>query len=273
MDFGCDTRAARFDLDWDMSDLFPYINAEAEHAQLYAKPVYIRFELQGHLCSFHPKQGAFTPVANFNEAFDFLGQLIEFISQIYQRRSRITPDFKTYNPLSAVEIYRLLPGSNCRACGFTTCLAFAAALSRNHISLLACPHLSNPVEESVTFPVYDHDGNCIRKVSLQIDLTGFRRTIEQKDSHIHRLQSQLVDHERLRKINLDKANTTLPSPLTDREAQVLRLVAKGATNKDIAEDLKISTHTVKSHIIHIFNKLGLNDRTQASVWAASRGLL
>lgn len=55
--------------------------------------------------------------------------------------------------------------------------------------------------------------------------------------------------------------------LTDREIQVLRLVAKGETNNAISELLAISPHTVKSHVIHIFNKLGVSDRTQASVLA------
>jgi DNA-binding NarL/FixJ family response regulator len=61
--------------------------------------------------------------------------------------------------------------------------------------------------------------------------------------------------------------------LTQREFQVLGLLANGATNKQIASQLHISEHTVKSHVINIFNKLGVNDRTQASVWAASHGLV
>jgi DNA-binding NarL/FixJ family response regulator len=55
--------------------------------------------------------------------------------------------------------------------------------------------------------------------------------------------------------------------------QVLRLIAHGATNPEISQLLKISPHTVKSHVIHIFNKLGINDRTQAAVWAAQHDLL
>jgi DNA-binding NarL/FixJ family response regulator len=61
-----------------------------------------------------------------------------------------------------------------------------------------------------------------------------------------------------------------PAPLTGRELEVLRLVAQGATN---AEILEISPHAVKSHVIHIFNKLGVSDRTQAAVWAARNALV
>jgi DNA-binding CsgD family transcriptional regulator len=55
--------------------------------------------------------------------------------------------------------------------------------------------------------------------------------------------------------------------------EVLRLVAQGATNTEISHILSISPHIVKSHVIHIFNKLGVNDRSQAAVWAARRKLV
>lgn len=87
------------------------------------------------------------------------------------------------------------------------------------------------------------------------------------------MTTRLADLERARDTNGQAANDELPSPLTRRELQVLRMVANGATNREISLDLNIPEHTVKSHVIHIFNKLGVNDRTQASVWAASQGLL
>lgn len=62
-------------------------------------------------------------------------------------------------------------------------------------------------------------------------------------------------------------------PLTVREAEVLRLVASGATNKEIAERLYLSEGTVKNHISRILGRLGLRDRTQAALYAQSRGLV
>jgi len=58
-----------------------------------------------------------------------------------------------------------------------------------------------------------------------------------------------------------------------REIEVLRLIGHGATNKEISADLQISQHTVKSHVIHIFDKIGVNDRAQVSAWGARHGLL
>lgn len=61
--------------------------------------------------------------------------------------------------------------------------------------------------------------------------------------------------------------------LTARELDVLRLIAAGLTNGEISEALAISRHTVKSHVIHIFNKLGVSDRTEAAVLAARLGMI
>ena len=61
--------------------------------------------------------------------------------------------------------------------------------------------------------------------------------------------------------------------LTEREIEVLRLVAEGLTNQEIAERLIISTRTVKAHVSHILAKLNLSDRTQAAVYAWREGLM
>ncbi|GLY48680.1 response regulator transcription factor [Lentzea sp. NBRC 102530] len=62
-------------------------------------------------------------------------------------------------------------------------------------------------------------------------------------------------------------------PLTVREAEVLRLVASGATNREIADRLHLSEGTVKNHISRILGRLGLRDRTQAALYAQSNGLV
>ncbi|MFN8511827.1 MAG: response regulator transcription factor [Chloroflexia bacterium] len=61
--------------------------------------------------------------------------------------------------------------------------------------------------------------------------------------------------------------------LSAREVEVLRLVARGASNQEIARALHVSQATVKSHLIHIFGKLGVSDRTAAVTVALERGIL
>lgn len=60
--------------------------------------------------------------------------------------------------------------------------------------------------------------------------------------------------------------------LTDREREVIRLVAEGKTNHEIAQAFFISEKTVKTHVSHILGKLNLNDRTQLAIYALKHGL-
>lgn len=69
------------------------------------------------------------------------------------------------------------------------------------------------------------------------------------------------------------APTFLAEPLSERERQVLRLVAEGATNREIAAQLFIAEGTVKNHVTSILGKLGASDRTQAALKAKELHLL
>jgi DNA-binding NarL/FixJ family response regulator len=61
--------------------------------------------------------------------------------------------------------------------------------------------------------------------------------------------------------------------LSTREIEVLELVARGTSNKEIAKELWVSETTVKSHMLHIFDKLGVTDRTAAVTAALKRGII
>ena len=65
----------------------------------------------------------------------------------------------------------------------------------------------------------------------------------------------------------------LPEKLTDREEEILKLLAAGLSNKEIAQKLSLSEGTVKNHISAILAKLHANDRTQAVLTALKRGLV
>lgn len=79
------------------------------------------------------------------------------------------------------------------------------------------------------------------------------------------------DREELRRTSValtaPRVEQDVVAPLTQRETEVLRQMALGRTNKQIAQDLKISYETVKEHVQHVLEKIGVSDRTQAAVWA------
>ncbi len=71
----------------------------------------------------------------------------------------------------------------------------------------------------------------------------------------------------------NKAGELQTQPLTDREAEVLRLAAKGQSNRQIANKLGLSVRTVQAHLSNVFNKLKVGSRTEAVISALKTGLL
>jgi DNA-binding NarL/FixJ family response regulator len=69
---------------------------------------------------------------------------------------------------------------------------------------------------------------------------------------------------------VEKSN---PEGLTERELEILTLIAAGASNREIGDKLFLSEKTVKNYITSIFQKLQTNDRTQAAVYAIQHGLI
>jgi DNA-binding NarL/FixJ family response regulator len=84
-----------------------------------------------------------------------------------------------------------------------------------------------------------------------------------RTGELRRVASQMARREK---------NAVGGVPLTPRETQVLRLVAMGLSNQEIADSLEISIETVKEHVQNLLRKLALGDRTQAAVWALRQGL-
>jgi len=80
-------------------------------------------------------------------------------------------------------------------------------------------------------------------------------------------QKSLIEYEN----NLRRAARNYS--LTDQELRVLLLLAEGQSNRSIANAFSISPNTVKTHVSHIFQKIGVSDRTQAAIWAVHAGLV
>ena len=86
-------------------------------------------------------------------------------------------------------------------------------------------------------------------------------------------QVQLSPEAAARLMREMRAPEPSPEPLTERETEVLVLLAKGRANKEIARDLIIGEKTVKTHVSNILGKLGVQSRTQAALHAVRNGLV
>jgi DNA-binding NarL/FixJ family response regulator len=86
-------------------------------------------------------------------------------------------------------------------------------------------------------------------------------------------QVQLSPQAAARLVREVRTPEVAPASLSERETDVLRLIALGKANKEIAADLTIGEKTVKTHVSSILNKLGVQSRTQAALYAAQNGLV
>lgn len=159
------TSACHPDADWyglfiklydDISEVFPYLNAELEHPTDYRQSVGILlWKYRGKRYAFRPREIAIAPVFDNKEAQELSNSIIETVNNIWKRKDKITPSFEIRKPLPKIlDIYKLLPRSNCKKCGFQTCMAFAVELRTDFIKLSLCPYLS---EQDFKKVVSDHN--------------------------------------------------------------------------------------------------------------------
>jgi DNA-binding NarL/FixJ family response regulator len=125
-------------------------------------------------------------------------------------------------------------------------------------------------------------GYVLKDASNQRLVSGMRRVLEGESPINQELATQLIQHLASEvpqpaelPLTIERGTaSTLPllEEMTPRELEVLRLMAEGKTNQEIAESLFITRATAKVHVQHIFRKLGVSDRTQAVVHAFKLGL-
>jgi DNA-binding NarL/FixJ family response regulator len=91
------------------------------------------------------------------------------------------------------------------------------------------------------------------------------------------MEGKAVIHPKLTRAFIEEVQSVdkrgQEAPLSKRETQILQKVAYGATTKEVAEELGISPHTVKTHLERVFEKLGASDRAQAVAIAIRKGLV
>ncbi len=266
--------SASFRLDQDVSHLFPYINATLDEALYYEKPIHIRFLFNGYRCFLYPDLVAAHFFETKTAAKDFIAGLIDFLNDMEGQKKNIRPNYDQIKHIPIIDILKILPKTNCRKCGYLTCMAFAAAIMKGKAGTDECPGLALPVSENAVYPVFDDTGNLVHSVSLQINTSRLRNQIQEQHERICMLEASLKTGKQNEK-NMDSSRPSEKADfgLTNREIEVLKLIAEGYTNNEISGIIFISPHTVKSHMINIFNKLGVNDRTQAAVLATQKNII
>lgn len=114
---------------------------------------------------------------------------------------------------------------------------------------------------------------CVLEALRDLTVSEVLETVRQlAPAHLHRPLAQQMHNRHLHIVAPPQERDALAS-LSDRELQVVRLVAEGLSNKEISTRLTLSDKTVKNHISHILAKMGLTARTQVAVYAIRAGFV
>lgn len=148
------------------------------------------------------------------------------------------------------------------------------------ISCLGRIHAELPDLPVLMFTAYDNPTYIARSVAM--GASGFLLKTAPPAELIAAIQrlakgEKIWTRDELRRVtgalSTPRVAVDLEVPLTKRENEVLKQLALGLSNKEIAQALSISYETVKEHVQHILRKIGVSDRTQAAVWAVRKELV
>lgn len=132
-----------------------------------------------------------------------------------------------------------------------------------------------PSSRIIVLTTYDSDADILR--AIEAGATGYLLKDAPREELFRAIRATARGDSVLAPAVAARLMTRMRAPaeenLSVREIEVLQLVAKGASNKEIGKSLHISTATVKTHLIHIYGKLGVDDRTAAVTTALEKGII
>ncbi len=126
----------------DISPVFAYLNAVVPNLMLVPQANIVTVKRGERILTFYPRGAAMAKLDGVEDATAQLSWFKDLCNDTWQRRGEITPCYERRQLLGPLDVYRLLPQSNCKACGEATCMAFAFGLLQSRLALEDCPTLT-----------------------------------------------------------------------------------------------------------------------------------
>jgi len=125
----------------EIHEVFPYLNATLKGC-IYNHPANtLTIRKDQKLITLHVLHITLAKIEDEKEAEEILKWLKDLINETYEKRDQIKPNYSMAGELKALDIFKLLPGTNCKKCGEPTCLAFAVKLVGRDIEITRCDPL------------------------------------------------------------------------------------------------------------------------------------
>ena len=137
-------------LDQDITDVLPYLNAVLGAFEYFKDPPAVTFRTQGKIITVHPREIAVNALRNEEEADKILQWLQREINEAWDKREEIKPSYEGAPKPKVLEILKLLPMTNCRECGESTCMVFATRVAQGVKGASDCPTLDDKKRETLS---------------------------------------------------------------------------------------------------------------------------
>jgi len=134
---------ANVSLEVDISEVLPFVNATVEKAEFIPGVPVLVWTEGIHKYALRTREIAVGNIADRNEAERIVRAIVDRINSIWQRRQEIAPSYESVERPKVLDIYKLLPRTNCKECGAPTCMAFADMLAKDNKTLEECPPLND----------------------------------------------------------------------------------------------------------------------------------
>ena len=132
----------------DISDVLPYLASVVAYCNYDDNAKTLTFRKEGKAVAVYPRQIAISKLKDKDEARQVLEELKNLINSTYENWHNIQPCYKKGGELKYLNVFKLLPGTNCKECGEPTCLAFATRLVQQEVNVAQClPLLSGRFED------------------------------------------------------------------------------------------------------------------------------
>ena len=129
------------DLSTDISEAIPFLNTVLKGRQYNENEKILIVKRGGHLITFWPRQISLTKLRDEDEARTVMEELRKILNETYEKREQIKPTYTSRPIARPLDIFKLLPGKNCKECGEPTCMAFALRLVNDEAAWKQCPLL------------------------------------------------------------------------------------------------------------------------------------
>lgn len=146
---GADKWSVKAHLKDDISEVLPYLNAKLKGADYDHDAKVLIWEDEIRKYAFRPHEIATAPVEEREEAHKLINKLVHIVNKTWKQRNEIIPNFEQRKLPNVMEIYMLLPKTNCKDCGYLTCMSYAADLRKGETKLSQCPHLSKEIKDKL----------------------------------------------------------------------------------------------------------------------------